>query len=58
METPTSTPPNNPNRAPQLKARSGRPFAKMTGMQKSFFILKLTLCIITFGMAFPNVMSD
>jgi hypothetical protein len=46
------------NRPPPPKARSGRPFAQMTGRQKSVFIMKLALCILTFGMAFPNVMSD
>jgi hypothetical protein len=51
METPT--------RAPAPKARNtGRPFSQMTGSQKALFILKLALCIVTFGMAFPNVMSD
>ena len=47
-----------PNRPPPLKARSGRPFREMTGRQKFFFVVKLSLSIITFGMAFPNVMSD
>jgi hypothetical protein len=47
-----------PNRQPPLKARSGRPFSQMTGRQKFFFVVKLALCIVTFGMAFPNVMSD
>jgi len=46
------------NRPPPPKARSGRPFAQMTGLEKSFFVAKLALCILTFGMAFPNVMSD
>jgi len=27
-------------------------------MQKLRFILKLAICILTFGIAFPNVMSD
>jgi hypothetical protein len=47
-----------PNSAPKLKARKSRPFAEMTRAQKYVFIGKLALCIITFGMAFPNVMSD
>lgn len=46
------------NREPSPKARNGRPFRQMTGAQKFIFIVKLTLCIVTFGMAFPNVMSD
>lgn len=36
----------------------GTPYARMTGAQKVRFILKLAVCIMTFGMAFPNVMSD
>jgi len=36
----------------------GTPYKEMKPMQKVFFILKLTICILTFGMAFPNVMSD
>ena len=47
-----------PNPQPQLKARKGRPYGEMTGRQKFFFVVKLAICIITFGMAFPNVMSD
>jgi hypothetical protein len=48
----TSKPPPSP------KARNGRPFGQMTRSQKFLFIVKLALCIVTFGMAFPNVMSD
>jgi hypothetical protein len=45
--------------APSPKPRNtGRPFRRMTGSQKAWFILKLAVCIVTFGMAFPNVMSD
>jgi hypothetical protein len=48
-----------PSGAPSPKARNtGRPFSRMTGTQKAVFIVKLALCIVTFGMAFPNVMSD
>jgi len=37
---------------------SGTPYNEMKRMQKVLFIFKLTLCILTFGFAFPNVMSD
>ena len=48
-----------PSGAPSLKARkTGRPFKQMTRRQKTLIIVKLALCIVTFGMAFPNVMSD
>ena len=30
----------------------------MTQRQKVIFVLKLAVCIMTFGLAFPNVMSD
>ena len=36
----------------------GTPFNEMKRGQKVRFILKLAICILTFGMAFPNVMSD
>ncbi|MGE5640954.1 MAG: hypothetical protein ACM30H_12750 [Clostridia bacterium] len=36
----------------------GTPYAQMSSSKKVLFIAKLALCIITFGMAFPNVMSD
>ena len=34
------------------------PYKEMKPWRKVLFIVKLTLCIVTFGMAFPNVMSD
>ena len=37
---------------------TGTPFKDMTPTRKVVFILKLAVCIMTFGMAFPNVMSD
>jgi hypothetical protein len=40
------------------KADEGTPFKKMTRNQKVIFILKLSVCIMTFGLAFPHVMSD
>ena len=43
---------------PQSKQSTGTPYRDMKPSQKAFFILKLAICILTFGMAFPNVMSD
>ena len=37
---------------------TGTPYKDMKPGQKVRFILKLAICILTFGMAFPNVMSD
>jgi hypothetical protein len=34
------------------------PYKEMNPRQKVLFIVKLAICILTFGMAFPNVMSD
>ena len=34
------------------------PYTEMKPRQKALFILKVAICILTFGMAFPNVMSD
>jgi hypothetical protein len=42
----------------ETSKREGTPYKDMKPMQKLTFILKLTVCILTFGMAFPNVMSD
>ncbi|HSU65114.1 MAG TPA: hypothetical protein VLJ12_14735 [Burkholderiales bacterium] len=38
--------------------QEGVPFKQMKPRQKVFFILKLAVCILTFGLVFPNVMSD
>ncbi len=39
-------------------ARTSTPYKDMTPDQKLKFICKLAICIISFGMIFPNVMSD
>ncbi|HUQ75829.1 MAG TPA: hypothetical protein VM183_13975 [Burkholderiales bacterium] len=36
----------------------GTAYKDMSPGQKVKFILKLVVCIMTFGMAFPNIMSD
>lgn len=33
-------------------------YKDMKPKQKVIFVMKLAICIITFGMAFPNVMGD
>jgi len=33
-------------------------FKEMSGSEKTVFILKLAVCILSFGMLFPNIMSD
>jgi hypothetical protein len=33
-------------------------FKDMSGRQKLVFVLKVTLCVISGGMIYPNVMSD
>ena len=38
--------------------QEGTPFKDMKPEQKVKFILKLIVCIMTFGMAFPNIMSE
>ena len=38
--------------------KQGTPYQQMTRPQKFKFVLKLAVCILTFGMVFPNVMSD
>ncbi len=39
-------------------ARKPTPYKEMRTEQKLKFILKLAVCIVSFGMIFPNVMSD
>jgi len=51
---PTQTSP----RPKPLKSDTGTPFDQMTSRQKTRFVLKVIACVITFGFAFPNVMSD
>ena len=41
-----------------LKSHSATPFKEMTRDQKVRFLAKLIICVVTFGMVFPNVMSD
>jgi hypothetical protein len=40
------------------KAEKSMAYKDMSAPQKVVFILKLTACILTFGFAFPNVMTD
>jgi hypothetical protein len=47
-----------PKGGPDYEKSRGTPYKQMTSTQKALFIAKLAICIVTFGMAFPNVMSD
>lgn len=38
--------------------REGTPYNEMSSAQKVKFILKVIVCVLTFGLAFPNVMGD
>ena len=38
--------------------REGTAYKDMSPRGTIIFILKLAVCIMTFGMAFPNIMSD
>lgn len=33
-------------------------FSEMTRRQKIVFVLKLVVCVISFGMIYPNIMND
>jgi hypothetical protein len=49
------------NQKPSAEAapkKRGTPYNKMSGRQKTLFVCKLVVCILTFGMAFPNVMAE
>lgn len=43
---------------PDIDKPRGTPFAQMSAARKVFFIAKLTICVLSFGMIFPNVMGD
>lgn len=45
-----------PNDTPQ--PAKGTPYKDMTPRQKVVWVLKLAISIMSFGIAFPNVMSD
>ena len=36
----------------------GTPYDDMSKQQKIKFVLKLIVCILTFGFAFPNIMGE
>jgi hypothetical protein len=42
----TATPPPSPK------------FAQMTRRQKVVFVLKVLVCVVSFGMIYPNIMND
>jgi hypothetical protein len=41
-----------------VNAIYGKPFAKMTTREKAKHVGKVFLFLLTFGFAFPNVLSD
>ena len=43
---------------PSAPKERGTPFKKMSGGRKTLFVCKLIISIVTFGLAFPNVMAD
>jgi len=48
---------DNSQQAPQA-AQPSLKFARMTRRQKAVFILKLAVCILSFGFIFPGLTSD
>ena len=52
---------SDPKQAAQGSAATAKrslKYHEMTPRQKLTFILKLAVCIISFGMIYPNLMSD
>jgi hypothetical protein len=43
---------------PSAPKDRGTPFKEMNNTRKTLFIFKLIISIVTFGLAFPNVMAD
>ena len=51
----------NQKQAAQGSAATAQPslkFAQMTPRQKAVFVLKLAVCILSFGFIFPGLTSD
>ena len=46
------------DRKPVERKPEGTPYNQMNKPQKVRFVLKVILCVLTFGLAFPNVMGD
>lgn len=42
----------------QPQKPQGTPYKDMKRSQKVRFVLKVIVCVLTFGLAFPNVMGD
>ena len=36
----------------------GTPYREMSALRRAYFIFKVIVCVVTFGMVYPNVMSD
>ena len=52
---------SNPQQAAQGSAATAKEkltFKRMSPGQKTVFVLKLIVSIVSFGMIFPNIMSD
>lgn len=52
---------SNPQQAAQGSAATAKAkltFKQMSPRQKTVFVLKLTVSILSFGMIFPNLMND
>jgi hypothetical protein len=52
---------SNPQQAAQGSAATAKKkltFKQMSPRQKTVFVLKLTVSILSFGMIFPNLMND
>jgi hypothetical protein len=51
---------SNPQQSAQGSggAKQGLTYKQMSAGQKTVFILKIAVCIVSFGMIFPNIMSD
>jgi len=51
---------SNPQQSAQGSggAKKSLTYKQMSGGQKTVFILKLAVCIVSFGMIFPNIMND
>lgn len=44
--------------ARRTATEQGKPFSRLSGSQKMFFIGKVCAFVITFGFAFPTIFAD
>jgi hypothetical protein len=59
VEEAMTTKAGNPDSKPKApKVDHGTPFGDMTRVKKTLFIIRVMVCVLSFGFIFSNVMND